>query len=164
MDEGRVTAGTKMSLISKQDTKYNQAYQGDINTQSKLEWINIQTELQPVDASFFHRNKTLWGNKATSTQSVQKTLGGASGDWDACNKHGWRVLFLRAEWSSLRWPLCWVCMEPLLIGAEAYLPASLIARCRPDSARPNIHTRHACVNNAFSATLRWHRNFLYTFW
>lgn len=51
--------------------------------------MNIETELQPVDASFFHRNKTLWENKMTSTPSVQKTLGGASGDWYACNKYGW---------------------------------------------------------------------------
>lgn len=51
--------------------------------------MNVQTELQPVDFSFFHKNKTLWGNKATFYTKCSENTRRASGDWYACNKHEW---------------------------------------------------------------------------
>ena len=67
--------------------------------------MNVQTELQPVDFSFFHKNKTLWVNKATSTQSVQKTLGGPLMTGMLVTSMNGQGLFLGAEWSSLIHPL-----------------------------------------------------------
>lgn len=116
--------------------------------------MNVQTELQPADFSFFHKNKTLWENKTTSTQSVQKTLGGASGDWYACNKHGWAVQS-GPPWHILsplrRWVMSvrWTCSRqgPR---TSTYLPDITTLQawlCTPHySQTPHMHFLQPCAD------------------